>query len=257
MTGRSGRLSLSSHCLRRETRQGKTRPDKTHLATAIQHRLPNRDATLPPWQAMQRCHWLRQPSLAHAAAAGPVALASFGKAARGSVAGPELRRREMHAIGPMAVPANRGVQARRAAALLASDCTAMASMDLCLWLRVSRLLHPCQGSRLFVGSVAWVSRTPGLWASAGAKRRVRDSTPVFVSPDGLHLHACMGHSYGAVPALPMGRPTEWGRRVSPARLSSGSRLVSLVWLCLAGVLLRSTVTVAACPHPLAWPRVRW
>ncbi|GFP52672.1 hypothetical protein TASIC1_0001082400 [Trichoderma asperellum] len=98
---------------------------------------------------MQRCHWLRQPSLAHAAAAGPVALASFGKAARGSVAGPELRRREMHAIGPMAVPANRGVQARRAAALLASDCTAMASMDLCLWLRVSRLLHPCQGSRLF------------------------------------------------------------------------------------------------------------
>lgn len=44
-------------------------------------------------------------------------------------------------------------------------------------------------------------------------------------------------------------------RVSPARLSSGSRLVSLVWLCLAGVLLRSTVTVAACPNPLACPQV--
>lgn len=42
-------------------------------------------------------------------------------------------------------------------------------------------------------------------------------------------------------------------RVSPARLSSGSRPVSLAWLCLAGVLLRSTVivTVAACPNPLA------
>lgn len=44
-----------------------------------------------------------------------------------------------------------------------------------------------------------------------------------------------------------------GSWASPARLSSGSRLVSLawLWLCLAGVLLRSTVTDAACPNPLA------
>lgn len=94
-----------------------------HPPSIVHHRpstidSPSRDATLPPLhrlQASPRCHWLHQPSLAHAAHAGPVALASFGKAARGSVAGPELRRRELHAIGPMAVPADRGFQARRAA----------------------------------------------------------------------------------------------------------------------------------------------
>lgn len=99
----------------------------------------------------------------------------------------------MHAIGPMAVPADRGFQARRAAAPLTNhypltaNCTALrwhsSSPWISLSLRLSLLLHPDWGTRLFVGSVAWVSRTPGLWASAGAKRRVRDSTPVFVSPE--------------------------------------------------------------------------
>lgn len=57
----------------------------------------------------------------------------------------------MHAIGPMAVPADRGVQASRAAALLASDCTAMASMDL----RLSRCVSHASSIRARARGCLW------------------------------------------------------------------------------------------------------
>jgi hypothetical protein len=116
----------------------------------------------PPWQSLQatpRCHWPHRPSLAHAAHAGPVALASFGKAARGSVAGPELRRRKLHAIGPMPSPPTgvfrRDVQ--QAAPL--TNRTAMDAMPFHALLSFTVLVYDVltcadRGTRLFVGSVA-------------------------------------------------------------------------------------------------------
>lgn len=106
---------------------------------------------------MPRRHWLFRPSLAHAAHAGPVALASFGKAARGSVAGPELRRRELHAIGPMPSPPTGVFRRDVQPAAPLTNRTAMAAMALHASLSLTFILvltRADRGTRLFVGSVA-------------------------------------------------------------------------------------------------------
>lgn len=131
-----------------------------HPASTIDS--PSRDATLPPLQYLQatpRCHWPRQPSLAHAAHAGPVALASFGKAARGSVAGPELRRRKLHAIGPMPSPPTGVFRRDVQPAAPLTNRTAMDAMAFHASLSFTCLLvlvftRADRGTRLFVGSVA-------------------------------------------------------------------------------------------------------
>lgn len=176
-------------------------PSIRHPPSTIHHPpsidSPSRDATLPPLQSLQaslRCHWLFRPSLAHAAHAGPVALASFGKAARGSVAGPELRRPELHAIGPMPSPPT-GVfrrDVRPAAPLtnrMAMDSMALqASLALTLLLALTRA---DRGRRLFVGSVALgiTDQTPGRWTSAGLGPN---------GASGARLHTASTIMYGAV-----------------------------------------------------------